>query len=90
MMKAIVSKCQRKFPLLLASKQMSTETEKFINYFNLVKNYIEMEYNVELSHKMTLLKYVDIITPYIKNCIAINKSVPYTASGVVRFLNRTV
>lgn len=68
---------------------MGIETDKFVPYFNLVQKYIEMEYNEELAHKMSLLKYIDIITPYIKNCISLDKPVPYAANGVVKFLSRT-
>lgn len=58
-------------------------------YFNLVKDYISMEYSDELAHKMSLIKYVDVVVGYIKNCMSLNKPVPYMASGVVRFLNKT-
>lgn len=58
-------------------------------YFNKVKEYIKKEYSEELSTKMSKAKYIDVSIGYIKNCIYLQKSVPYTANGLVRFLKKT-
>lgn len=68
----------------------SSKQNEFVVFFNLVKNYIEMEYNEELAKKMCLLKYIDVTSGYVSNCLFLNKTVPYTAYGIVKLLNKTV
>ena len=60
-----------------------------IEYFNKVKEYIEMEYSDELSQKMSDPKYLNITNPYTRNCYSLKKTIPYTANEIVRFLNKT-
>jgi hypothetical protein len=64
------------------------ENEK-VEYFNRVKEYVRMEYSDEMASKMSVLKYFEIVFPYCKNCYSLQKTIPYAANEVVRFLNKT-
>ena len=68
----------------------TNKQNEFVVFFNLVKNYVEMEYSEELARKMCLLKYIDVTSGYVHNCLFLKKTVPYTASGIAKLLNKTV
>jgi hypothetical protein len=57
--------------------------------FKKVQLYIELEYDEDTKNKMLNPKYHTIVRPYISNCISLNKSIPYIANGVVRFIRNT-
>jgi len=58
-------------------------------YTNKVKEYILIEYNREILNKMYDKKFSDICSGYIANCYSLNKTVPYTANGLVSILKKT-
>lgn len=57
--------------------------------FEKVEMYVELEYDKDTKNKMTNSKYETIVRSYISNCISINKSIPYIANGVVKFIRST-
>lgn len=67
---------------------MSKEQKILVPFFNKVKDYISMEFSEELSREMSLLSNIDTTTAYIKNCIHLRKTVPYTANGIVKILKK--
>ena len=60
---------------------------------NKVKYYIRMEYYDEIYSKISTLKFVDVLTGYITNCLSLRKpnkyTVPFMAHEIVRFATNT-
>lgn len=64
-----------------------------VEMINKVKDYIRMEYGDEIHAKISTLKYMNILTGYITNCLSLRRpekyNVPYMAHEIVRFANKT-
>ena len=54
--------------------------------FDKVFYYLEMEYSSDIFEKSKQKKYQSIIIPYIKNCISLNKTIPYISQGIATFI----
>jgi len=67
-----------------------------VTVINKVKEYILMEYGEEDHKKISSLKYLDILTGYVKNCMSlkVNNSPKYTvpemANHLVRYIRNTI
>lgn len=67
-----------------------------VNTINRVKEYILMEYGEEIHQKISSLKYLDVLTGYVKNCMSlkVNNSPKYTipemANNLVKFVRSHV
>lgn len=67
-----------------------TDQDAFLQYFNKVKFYLEMEYDENIVKKMETGKYVNVCKSYIKNCYSLKKNIPYTANGVAVYLKNSL
>lgn len=65
-----------------------------VEMINKVKDYVRMEYGEEAHSKISTLKFVDILTGYITNCLSLRRpnkyTVPFMAHEIVRFASKTV
>lgn len=62
---------------------------EYIAFLNKVERYISTEYDNDLVAKMRSSKFENIVKGYIKNCMALNKTVPYVCYEVVRLLKKS-
>jgi hypothetical protein len=63
--------------------------DKKHEYTNKVKSYIAMEYDEKLLSKIYEKKFAEVCSGYISNCYSLKKSIPYTANGIAKLLNKT-
>lgn len=64
---------------------MNRNTKKLDIIIDKVEDYLVYEYDSMYVAKMNNKKHKEIIHSYIKNCVSINKTVPYIAQGIVRY-----
>lgn len=67
-----------------------TNNSELSSYIDKIELYIELEYDIKLVDKMNDKKYSTISYGYIKNCFSLNKTVPVTARGLVKYLQNTL
>ena len=64
-----------------------------VEMINKVKDYVLMEYSEEIHSKISTLKFLNILTGYITNCLSLRKpskyTVPFMAHEIVRFASKT-
>lgn len=64
-----------------------------VEMINKVKDYVRMEYGDEIHAKISTLKFLNILTGYVNNCLSLRQpnkyTVPFMAHEIVRFANRT-
>jgi hypothetical protein len=65
---------------------MSNKSDKIDLLIEKVSKYIELEYDIKYCQKMIEKKHINITKGYIKNCNSLNKTIPYIAQGIVRYL----
>lgn len=65
------------------------ETKSYSDYFTAVKNYIELEYDQNILQKLEQSKFSSIVSGFVRNCLSLKKTIPYTAGGLVKFLSTT-
>jgi len=60
-----------------------------VETINKVKDYIRMEYSDEMYNKISTLKFMNILTGYITNCLSMNNpkkyTVPFMAHEIVKW-----
>jgi len=64
-----------------------------VEMINKVKDYVRMEYGDEIHTKISTLKFVNILTGYITNCLSLRRpnkyTVPMMSERIVHFAKKS-